>query len=503
MSTDPLNPDESELSVIKPTSAQLRDERGMSGLPGAVAGGGWIYDERFPELVGLEGRKTYRKLAEDPVISAALYAIEQLVRHVSWRVEPAADAPKSAAEKAAEFVEGALFEDMDVPFAEVVADATSMLTYGFAIQEIVFKRRKGAQRDIVASSSFDDEYFGVARLAPRAQTTISRWVYGKGSDRVIGVEQTLPDAPLDRANAYGSVIIPYWKTLHYRTTAARSNPEGRAITRPAYVSWRRKQELEQVEGRLMSRAAGIVELRVPGRIMRANATPEEKAVFTAYQQAAERLAQERQGSLVLPSDKAPEGQYLYELNYRTTDSRRASEILASIERYDRRIATTMLADFLLIGHEKVGSFALANSKEGVFARSVASLLQAIADQFNRVLLPLLWEVNTFDPALRPKLVPGELEERDLEATASFLSSLAGAGMPLFPDDATESHLREMVGLPTKSETSQAQAQTSDANRDEQKANAQETKDAKTKTRDEEKAKAKPTTTTTAAQDDDA
>lgn len=441
-----------QAALERVTPSALQRETGATGLPGAGAGNGWIYDERLPELRGVEGRRTLRKLSEDPVVWASLYAIEQLVRHVPWRVEPPNDVPESHATRGVEFVESVLFKDMDVPFAEVVSDACTMLAFGFAVHEIVLKRRSGNHTNVLRSSLYDDGAFGVARLGPRNQDTIQRWIYAPdGADRIIGIEQYVPET-------VGMVTIPYWRTLHYRTTAARGNPEGRPITRGAYRAWVRKQELELAEGRMMARAAGFVEMRVPGKLLAMNATPEERAVANAYQAAADRIAQERQGSLVLPSDVDASGKPLYEVRYVTTDSRRASEIQASIERYDRRIAMTMLTDFLLLGHEKVGSFALSDSKTSIFARSVGSLLNVIADQVNRVLLPLLWEVNGFDRRVMPTLVPGDLEERDLDATAAYLSALAGAGMPLFPDDATENYLRELAGLPPKSETSQAMAQ---------------------------------------------
>lgn len=441
---------------LKPTSMEpvaqgaASREIGGSGLPGAQEGLGFIYDDRIPELNGIEGRRNLRALAEnEPIVWASLYAIEQLVRSVSWRAEPNKEASTTDGENGARFAESVLFEDLDVPFPEVVADSLTMLAYGFAIQEMIFKQRNGSKSDPIMSSSFDDGYWGVARLAPRAQDTIWRWIYGPGRDRITGIEQMLPDS--------GQVIIPYWKTLHYRTTNLRSNPEGRAITRGAWRPWKRKQELELAEGRMMSRAAGFVEMRIPGKYLSIRATPDERLVASSYRDAADRVAAERQGSMVIPSDRDEKGNPLFEINYKTTDSRRASEIAASIERYDRRIAMTMQTDFILIGHEAVGSYSLGESKTSVFARSVTAILNNIADQFNRVLLPTLWSLNDFDLSTMPRLVPGELEDTDLASMGGFITALAGAGMPLFPDEATENTLRDLGGLPPRSESSQAQA----------------------------------------------
>lgn len=431
-----------------------KTEVGATGLRGAVPGQGWLYDEFIPELRGTRGMEKFKQMSEnDPICSAMLYAIESLVRGVKWRVEPG-EPPEgktlseSKLRASAEFLEGALFEDMNRPFGDVVNEALTMLTYGFSLLEVVLKKRNGG-----IGSRFDDGYVGIAKLSPRSQRTIQRWLFDP-SGELVGVEQLLEDGR-------GIVTLPNSKLLHFRTTTRLSNPEGRSVLRGAYVSWVRKNTIEESEGRVAARAGGVVEIRVPADLLDENAPSEIKRVRNMWQGIADRLAQDRQGSVLIPSDCGPDGKPLYELRFAIPESRRQSDLNSMVERYNKLIAMTVMADFLLLGHETVGSFALADSKTTMFARATGALLDIIAEQFNRVLIPNLWAWNGFDATYRPRLVHGDIENRDLAALGGFVQAMAAAGMPIFPDEATENYLREQAGLPARTEESGggAQAQT--------------------------------------------
>lgn len=420
-------------------------ELGGTGLKGAVPGQGWLYQELLPELRHPQAVKRYQQMADnDPICSALLFAVDSLVSGVEWNVQPTV-AGNADAEDAAEFLRTVLFEDMDTPFGDVINEALTMLPYGFSLLEIVAKKRNGEKADPALTSKFVDGYVGLAKLAPRAQDSLHRWIFD-ANGRVTGIEQFLQDGR-------GMVPIPITKLLHFKTTNRLSNPEGRSLLRGAYVSWVRKNAIEDAEGRVAARAGGVVELRVPGEILDPQAPDELIAVRNAYQSIADRMAADRQGSIMLPSDTDESGKPLYEVRFAIPETRRPAELGQMVERYNRMIAMTVMADFLLLGHEQVGSLALADNKTTMFARAVSNLLGIIAEQFNRVLIPKLWAWNGFDPSIRPSLSPGDLENRDLTALASFVTSMAGAGMPIFPDPVTEDFLRQQAGLPPRTEES--------------------------------------------------
>ena len=59
----------------------------------------------------------------------------------------------------------------------------------------------------------------------------------------------------------------------------------------------------------------------------------------------------------------------------------------------RRIATVMLADFILMGQDKVGSYALSTSKTRIFATAIEAWLDLIANVINEQAIKPLLRVN--------------------------------------------------------------------------------------------------------------
>ena len=141
------------------------------------------------------------------------------------------------------------------------------------------------------------------------------------------------------------------------------------------------------------------------------------------------------------------GNLAYDLKLLSTGGRRQFDTDAIVGRYDQRIAMTVLADFLLLGHENVGSQALSVSKVDLFVRSLDAYLSEIAEVFNQHGIPRLMRLNGVDEALSPTLTWSTPKSVDLGALGSFITSLAQAGAPLFPDESLEGYLRGVAGLP--------------------------------------------------------
>ena len=109
---------------------------------------------------------------------------------------------------------------------------------------------------------------------------------------------------------------------------------------------------------------------------------------------------------------------------------------------------TVLADFILLGHEKVGSFALSSSKTNLFSTAIGSWLDSICGVFNKYAIPRLIELNAFKIKEHPELNHGDVESVDLGELGAFITSLSGAGMPLFPDGQLENYLRRQANFPS-------------------------------------------------------
>jgi len=130
----------------------------------------------------------------------------------------------------------------------------------------------------------------------------------------------------------------------------------------------------------------------------------------------------------------------------STGSRRSFDTNAIIARYDQRIAMSMMADFIMLGHESVGSFALGASKVDLFMAAVESWVRLIAETFNSHAIPRLIALNGLDTARCPSLTYGQVNAIDLNELGGYLANLTSAQL-LTPDNNLEEYLREIAGLP--------------------------------------------------------
>ena len=421
---------------------ELMIERGTTGLRRSA---GYVREEFLTELTGLVGMRTYRQMRDnDPVIGACLFAIEMLLRNVTWRVQPADDSPDAT--WAAEFARTCLFEDMDMTWSMTLAEILTMLTFGWAYFEMTMKYRNGyqppQQLDDVPfmPSRYDDGLLGFGKVSIRAQETLLRWEFDT-SGGLMGMHQL---DPFTGRLAY----IPYEKALLFRPTSWKANPEGRSILRNAYRPWYLKNNLENIEGIGIERdLAGLPIAYVPAQTMSPKASADEQAQLAAIKRIVRNVRVDEQHGIVFPSLYDVNGHPLYKFELLSSAGSKQFDTNAVIQRYDLRISQSMLADMIFLGHEAVGSFALASSKTNILSTSLGGYLIAIADIVNRRMVPFLWRVNALPEALMPCFVHGDVESVDLAELGGFVQQYAQAGFDVLD---LESYLRQAAGLPEKS-----------------------------------------------------
>jgi hypothetical protein len=135
-----------------------------------------------------------------------------------------------------------------------------------------------------------------------------------------------------------------------------------------------------------------------------------------------------------------EGHKIYELSLLSTGGSRQFDTDKVIKRYENNIAMTVLADFILLGHEAVGSFALSSDKSELFSVALGAWLDNIVEVFNRKAIQQLFALNGWSTDNLPKLCHGDIESMPLGELGAYLANLAKAGMPLFPNAALEEQL---------------------------------------------------------------
>lgn len=427
--------------MSSPTPTPLRaaesplEEIGVTGLEQT---GGRIHEEFLPQLQGKRSIQIFKEMRDnDPTIGAMLFAVEMLIRQVEWRVEPASE--EAADIEVADFVDSC-FEDMSATWDDTVSDILSMLPFGFSLLEEVYKFRTGIKPD-ETSSNFEDGRIGWKKLPTRAQETVERWLFDPDTNELMGVVQVARPT-------FKVTEIPMSRLLLFRPMAHKANPEGRSMLRNAYRPWFFKKRIEEIEGIGLERdLAGMPTALVPPAILSSTATPEQKALLNQIQQVIRNVRRDQKEGLIFPLARDESGNLTYEFKLLSTGGRRQFDTGKIIDRYDRRIAATMLADFILLGQEgRTGSFALAESKTALFAVAIGSFLDSIVAVFNRFAIPRLLALNTFSFEKPPQLTHGDIEAIDIEKLSESVLRFSNAGMD-FSDDATERHVRMQLGFP--------------------------------------------------------
>ncbi len=393
---------------------------------------GWIYEEFLRELQGRKGIEVYKEMSEnDDIIGAILFATEMLMRQSKWSIQEAGTEQVDL--DAAEFVRTCM-DDMEETWSDFISEVLSFLTYGWSYHEIVYKRRMGRSKNPETNSKYTDGLIGWRKLPIRSQDTLWEWKYDE-KDNLIGLVQCAP--PL-----YEQVFIPIEKALHFKTKSRKGNPEGRSVLRNCYRNWYFKRRIQEIEGIGIERdLAGLPVLEAPEGV---DIWSDEYAAELAK---AERIVRsvrrdEREG-IVLGNG--------WKFSLTSTGGRRQFDTNQIIERYDTRMAMTVLADFVLLGHQAVGSFALSSDKTELFGVALGAFLDLICEVFNNQAIPRLIDINGEHFAGitdYPILTHGDIETQDLSQLGEFVSKMVGIGA-ITPDESMEDYLRLAADLPER------------------------------------------------------
>lgn len=422
-------------------SVNLRRGRfGSAGRSGLERVFGYVNEERLPELSYSRKLRVYREMCDNsPVIGAMLYALQQLFRTVEWSTEPASE--ESVDMEAQEFIDDCLLDlrrdHEDRPgtswptfMSEVAYD---LPPFGFSIHEIIYKRR-------------EDGKIGWASWEHRAAESRDRWEFELDTDRAIAFVQLSP-------NTGKSFVIPLDKCIHLRTTSAKGNPEGRSILRNAYRPWYYTTKLEEIEAIGIERdIAGLPIMRLPARYFDPSASDSEKMLLDYAQEIVRNVRNDEQMGLVLPSSFDDNGNRLIDFELLSAAGTRQNDTDKVIRRYEQRMLMVSLADFIMLGHEKVGSFALSSDKTDLFAVAIGGFLSSISEEIRWQAFGRLLRLNNMegDP---PILKHGDLEVLPLAEVGDFISKLTQAGYLMPGDRGIGRWARERVGLPEEDETS--------------------------------------------------
>lgn len=414
------------------------------GVSGLKRFAGYIFEEFVNELTGKNAQKTYKEMYyNDPVASSLIFAIKMTARKSEWRVEPASD-DKAALEEA-EFLEQCM-DDMNRPWKEVINESLSMIAYGHAPMELTYKKRDGEQDEPSKTSVFDDGAIGWQSIALRSQETILRWEFYENGD-IKGLWQLAPPY-------YRLTYIPWEKFLLFRTDYSKNNPEGRSILRGAWRPWLFKKHLEEIEAIGAERGvAGIPVAWVPPNIAAPDSTDTNAlAALEAFKDLVKNVRRDSQEGIVFPMVYDDKGNKMYDLTLMTTGGSETGKIGEMIERKSREMLQVCLAEFIMLGAGKTGSYAMSQSKVDLFLMAITTYLDLIAEVFNTHAVARLFELN---PQFKckdglPTIHHDGVKDMDLNNMSNYISKLVTSGV-IQPDAALSEYLRAAAGLPAQTE----------------------------------------------------
>ena len=410
------------------------------GSTGLKRSSGYLDEEFLPQLRGRKAVQVFKEMSEnDPMVGALLFGVTNLLRNVEWNVKPGGKSPEDA--KAAKFLEECR-DDMTNPWGDFITEVMTMLSFGWSWHEVVYKSRGGMwQKDPRRRSKHDDDMIGWRKMPIRAQETLLRWVFDDSGDVQAMVQLAPPN--------YRMTTLPIERSVLFRYKHYKGSPEGVSMLRNAYRPWYMKKRLEEFEAIGVERdLAGLPVVKVPAEMLRAKPGTDQAKALDAFKRMVKSVRRDEQEGVVFPQAYDQDTkQPLYSFELMGGGGGRAFNTDAIIKRYEERILMTVLADFILVGHQSTGSYSLHTDKTGIFRTSLNSIARSVADTLNRHAVPRLFMVNGWKPSVLPYFEPSDIDSPDIAQLGQFMQSMAGTGVTWFPDGDLENFVRQAARLP--------------------------------------------------------
>lgn len=389
------------------------------GTTGLAQFSGIIMQEPLIELRGKEAYKRYNEMRlNSPIVGAMILSIENPLRSTSWNFasDEGEDDPRLQLLNDAR-------ANLEHSWNDHISEALTMLPFGYSIFEITYEQVGGQ----MLWKSF----------SPRGQDTVYRWLYEEiqNDKDDINPKQRLKGFVQLAPPKYRPTPIPIERLMLYRLRTERDNPEGRSMLRTAWVPYYYIKHIQQIEAIGIERdLAGLPVIHLPsGASTGGDTTDDAKAAKIVRN-----IRNDEQAGIVLPDG------WLLELL--STGGTRAFDTDKVVNRYEKRILTSALAQFLMLGQDGVGSLSLSKDQTDFFTMSVNAVGDIIAETFTKTAIPQLMELNGYDcEGLRLEHTPAQ-GNMGVSIVADFLQKV-GSFVTFGPED--EVWLRQIVNMPEK------------------------------------------------------
>jgi hypothetical protein len=416
---------------------------GAFGVTGLKRSGGRLLEEFHPKLRGHKADKVYREMADNnPLIGAALWLMEALVRQAKWRFE----APKDTGERgqwvADRFNE--MKDDMATRWPEFISEAMTMMIFGWFAAELLLKIRRGPSSIPTLNSQYDDGLWAWRDFAPRAQESRDRWDFD-AEGNVRGLFQRVETDTKER-------YIPIEKLMLFRVRSRKGSPEGYSPLRPAYRPWHFCTHEEEIEAVGMQRQlAGLPFVKIPLEAMADDPPPAYKKLRAMAEDLVKKVRADEMAGIVFPTDEDRKGKTGIAFGLLASSGKNVSEASPVIQRWRTDILIALLVPFLQLGSLPSGTRSLASEFTDILGLAVSAILESIADTITSTAVRIVGDLNGWEPEILPYLSFSDVEKQDMLRLAQMIGAASQAGV-LTVDDQLETWFREEGGLPEASHT---------------------------------------------------
>ncbi len=389
------------------------------GASGTEIQSGYFYEEYLSDLTGRAASDVYDQMRRsDAKIKMAIAAVKSPLRKATWEIVAGGD--DEQAENIKEFIEFALFKDMDKTWSETVAEVTSVIEFGHSVFEKTHKA-------VVAHPTWGN-YNGIKSLGFRSQRTIEKWNLDP-SGKILGIEQWIT-GDLERR-----VVMPGQYLVVFSLDKEGDNYEGISMLRAAYGAWWRKNLYLRLS------AAGFERTAIKTPVLKFPQGQQNSDQFRKAYAAVQVYMSHQNSALTLP-----EG---YDLVFLDSDFD-ADKAKTLIEFENTEIVHAFVANFLALGQDGKGSYSLSFDLSDFFLSTVESIGEMICDQFNKNVIKELVDMNFGPQQDYPTLTCTGISDKAGKELAEIIQILVNS-KAVIADDELEKNLRKRYGLPEKPE----------------------------------------------------
>jgi len=416
-------PGQSPLSGIIPSTRTSRGNPHTSsiGSYGSISYYGYPAEEYLSELRSPRKRADlYDEMRRsDYQIKMCLKAVKNPIKSATWEVQPADDSEDAKLD--AELIEQILFHDLDMDWTQQLGEILTFIDFGFSAFEITDK--------VVFDHPKFGTYNAIQSLGFRSQRTIERFNLDYATGRLASVTQ------YSFGDLYKTVDIPAEFLILFSLDQEGSNYEGVSALRSCYGCWLRKDTYMKLN------AMGIEKYAIPTPMAEIPAGKENSDQYKNLIDSLQDYTTHQSAYLTFPAG------WKISLNNNSYDP---SKVETSIDSEDKRMVKAFLANFLELGMNSVGSFAMSSTFQEFFVSGIEHIANEIESKFNRMVIPRLIQMNRGPRDAYPKLAHSGVSDKAGKEFAEVMKYFVDAQV-VVPDDPLEDSIRKRYKLPIKSE----------------------------------------------------